>query len=242
MGEEQVFALLGCIFSPFLIFVGIMMRKFDFSVMFSHPYGKDDGLYFNRPKLEKIADNTPENRKKYSKLLGNYFIIFSSVFLIVSLYMLLFNVNNESINVRGNSITKYSDARGKYYEETANGYKAVFYDKSEIFAEKIESWESWLSSCEMAEGYYQFIYSDPDSWDMLIYYSPEHGSFGGSSFKFSVEGLVVKVYVTTDTSANVYADYFIIRIQAPFWGMWPNSSELYIDGNKIELWDSQFTT
>jgi len=139
----------------------------------------------------------------------------------------------------GLSVSKYSDATGKHYEESNNGYKAAFYDKNEIEPEKIKN---WLASCEPAEGYYQYIYSDPDSWDMFIYYSPVNGNFSGSNFKFSVDGSVVKVYVTNDGLDNTSTDYILIRIQAPQRGVWPGASELYIDDNIIEMQNNQFTT
>ena len=132
------------------------------------------------------------------------------------------------------SVTKYSDTTGKYYEETANGYKAAFYQKSETNIERIET---WLASCEPVEGYYQYIYSDPDSWDMFIYYVSENVRFGGSNFKFLIDDSTVKVYVINGDSASAAADYILIRIQAPFRGSWPNSSELYVNGDKIERQD-----
>ena len=136
------------------------------------------------------------------------------------------------------SISKYSDITGKYYEENSTGYKAAFYEKNEIGIEKIEN---WLTACETAEGYYQYIYSDPDSWDMFIYYSPENASFCAYDFKFSVDASVVNVYVSNDNSADFSADYILIRIQAPKRGVWPNSSELYVNGSLIKRQDSKFT-
>ena len=134
------------------------------------------------------------------------------------------------------SITKYSDETDKYYEETDSGYKAAFYKKDEISVKRISD---WLVSCEPSDGYYQYIYSDPDSWDMFIYYSPGNVSFNNDNLKFSVDGTVVKVTVTNDSANQTSEDYTLIRIQAPLRGAWPTSSELYIDGSKIELQDSQ---
>ena len=134
------------------------------------------------------------------------------------------------------SVTKYSDITDRYYEETSNGYKAAIYTKEEIEVEKIES---WLASCKPSDKYNQYIYSDPDSWDIFIFYSPENTDFIGYSFRFSVDGSVVKIYVTSDSSVDNPQDYLLIRIQAPLRGAWPNSSELYIDGNKIDITDNK---
>ena len=138
------------------------------------------------------------------------------------------------------SVSNYSEATESDYEETASGYKAAFYYKREI---DIKAIENWLSSCEPAEGYYQYIYSDPDSWDMFIYYSPENGSISVDGFRFAVIDSVVKIDVQSDGSAGTAgtaADYLLIRVQAPQSGAWPNTSELYIDGKRIDRQGADF--
>jgi len=125
-----------------------------------------------------------------------------------------------------------------YYEETSTGYKATTYEKSDITAEKVAS---WLTACGKSEGYYQYIYSDPDSWDMFIYYSPDVGRISSNGFKFSVVDSVVKVYVTNDGSTGAHADFILIRIQAPLRGAWPSTSELYVDDRKIDMQGSDFS-
>lgn len=130
------------------------------------------------------------------------------------------------------STTQYSDATGKYYEETKNGYKAALYEKSEITVEKIQS---WLASCETGEKYYQYIDSDPDSWDMFIFYPIDY-----KSFSFSVVDSTVKFYLTSnELSTNSKEGYTLIRVQAPSRGTWPNTSELYVDDSKIDRQDSE---
>ncbi|MEL7648779.1 MAG: hypothetical protein AAGU76_11840 [Sedimentibacter sp.] len=73
-------------FAIVLLGVGLLMRKFDFSCMFINPFGsKDDGLYARVGfKVKKIAEDTPENRKKYSMCLGNFLIIFAMIWLLIS--------------------------------------------------------------------------------------------------------------------------------------------------------------
>ena len=70
-----------CFFAFALAGVGLLMRKFDFSCMFRHPE-KKPGMYIRWFGMKKIAEDTPENRKKYSRWLGNYFILFSMLWLL----------------------------------------------------------------------------------------------------------------------------------------------------------------
>ena len=136
------------------------------------------------------------------------------------------------------SVSKYSEITSKHYEVTLSGYNAAFYKKSEIDAERIVT---WLDSCEPSEGYYQFIYSDPDSWDMFIYYSPEHGLFSNDGFRFFMDGSgsILHIFVTNNESDET-DDYMLIRIQAPLRGAWPNSSMLYLDSISIEMQDTSW--
>jgi len=63
------------------------------------------------------------------------------------------------------SITKYSEERGWYYEETTSGFKSTFYTTDDIEVERIKD---WVDECRPTSKYYQYIYSDPDSWDLFI--------------------------------------------------------------------------
>ena len=143
------------------------------------------------------------------------------------------NKPHESIETRDNmSVSKFSDATNRFYEETPDGYKAAFYEKSEITIKKILD---WLESCEPSEMYYQYIYSDPDSWDMFICYLYEGGEIY-NSLMFRAENQVVKIYITHDKSLHnpEQNSPIIIRIQAPPRVLWPTSSELYVNDIKIE--------
>ena len=137
------------------------------------------------------------------------------------------------------SISKYNDSTGKNYEETDNGYKAAFYDKNEITIEKIKK---WIELCEIEDGYHEYVYSDPDSWDMFIYYPTNNGIYCSPSLKFSVVDQIVKVYITNNSSTNrINSNYILVRIQAPSIGAWPIKSELSIDNKRIEMQDHQYS-
>ena len=49
-----------------------------------------------------------------------------------------------------------------------HSHKAAFYNIDEITVDKIKE---WIDLCEPDGGYYQYIYSDLDSWDMFLYYT-----------------------------------------------------------------------
>lgn len=74
--------------------VGLLMRKYDFSCFFDSPFSKspdDKGLYLRMgPKVKKVAEDTPANRKRFSKGLGTFFIGLSIVWVIVTMFLLYF--------------------------------------------------------------------------------------------------------------------------------------------------------
>ena len=130
------------------------------------------------------------------------------------------------------STSNYSDITGRYFEETANGFRAVFLQRDEIVSERTAN---RIDSRLPGERYYEYVVSDPESWNMFIYYFPEDGLFGHYSFRFSVVDSTVRVYVVADGSSPAFlSDYMLILVQAPSRGARPTTSELYIDGNKIE--------
>jgi len=130
------------------------------------------------------------------------------------------------------STSSYSYITGRHFEETSNGYRASFYGRDEISIERVSY---WIDSCLPNERYHQLIYSDPASWDMFIFYFPEDGLSDYYSFQFSVIDSTVRLYVLTDDSSSAFfSEYLLIRIQAPSRGTWPNASEFYINGNRIE--------
>jgi len=135
------------------------------------------------------------------------------------------------------SVSKYNNITGENYEETSNGYRAVFCSIEEITVDKIRN---WLEDCEPNGQYYEYTYSDPDSWDMFIYYPFENKSNKlYESFEFCIVDQTVEIYVESSTSEEPPSEYILIRIQAPFREAWPNKYELIIDGQKIEMGNIQ---
>ena len=142
-------------------------------------------------------------------------------------------VGNDYDSVEELSTSHYSDITNRHFEEISTGYRAAFFAKDEISTERIMD---WLDSRLPGEGFHRFIYSDPASWDMFIYYHPEDGLYAHYSFRFSIMGSTVTIYVVTDDASPAFlSNYLLIRVQAPPRSSpWPSNAVLYIDGVNIE--------
>jgi hypothetical protein len=97
--------------------------------------------------------------------------------------------------------------------------------------------QKWMDSCK-SSGYFEYINSDPDSWEMLLYYpgiNSSHEPFIYGDIRLSLEASVLKVFITRKAASNNdrVDDDLIIHITAPSRGAWPNGSEMYIDGVAI---------
>ena len=133
------------------------------------------------------------------------------------------------------SVSKHSDITEKDFEEV-QGYKAAFFNTDELIVDRIKE---WIDSCDLNDGYYSFINSDPDSWEMYIYY-PCKTNNNHNTFKFYVSESCVNVYVESIDTSVEKTDYILLLIQAPSRGAWPSSSKLFIDEKEIELISETF--
>jgi hypothetical protein len=88
---KTVLIVFCCFFSLVFLGVGLIMLKFDLSCMFINPFGsKDDEIYMRVGfKVKKVAEGTPENRRKFSMSLGNFFIIFAMIWLLISVIFIV---------------------------------------------------------------------------------------------------------------------------------------------------------
>lgn len=103
----------------------------------------------------------------------------------------------------------------------------------------------WVETCEDVDGYYDYIYSDSDSWDIFLYVPHAQELFGdiqNSDIEIEIIDNVLKIYIdTTNISRKEKkSDELIIHFLAPVRGSWPRASELYIDGSQIENLDTAF--
>jgi len=134
----------------------------------------------------------------------------------------------------GLSVTKTGVA-GRVYEETSGGYRAAVYDAEEISGERVKQ---WIDACREGDvqGFTFTIESDPDSWDMFIYYPVPDGAYISRSFRFCIEDQTVIVYLeSADDATESPADYVLIRVQAPTWGAWPTTARLYLDQAPVQV-------
>lgn len=79
----------------FLSYIGILMHKHDFSCFFRpqsiYKQIKEPGLYIRWGfKWKKIAEDTPQNCKKYSRLLGNFYISMAIVVGVIWILVILY--------------------------------------------------------------------------------------------------------------------------------------------------------
>ena len=139
------------------------------------------------------------------------------------------NNTNESEEIHW-SVSKHSDITDKDYEEV-QGYQAAFLHIEEIMVDRIKE---WIDSCDLNGKYYHYIYSDPDSWEMFIYYPCETNNYD-NTLKFYLADSYVNVYVESGDISEKKLDYVLLVIQAPLRGVWPSSSRLFVDNQEIEL-------
>ena len=85
--ENRVFFIILMVVGwAWLFFMGVLMKKYDFG-WGDTPFKRfrDAYLFFGAG-----SKDTPENRKKAQKAVGNFFMIFSSCIFIVALMILIF--------------------------------------------------------------------------------------------------------------------------------------------------------
>ena len=147
------------------------------------------------------------------------------------------SINDEIESNENLSITKYSDKTKRFFEETKDGYKAAVLKIEDIEVSRITE---YIVQCDKDTGYYQYIYADPDSWDMFIYYPIGKENYFQEEFKFLIEDGIVKIFLEKSTEESVHSlPYILIRVQAPLRGTLPNASQMYVDNTEIDLVESK---
>ena len=99
-------------------------------------------------------------------------------------------------------------------------------------AEAMGTWVTdWLEGLESGEGFQYFIYSDPDSWDLYLWYPEKQAEIQALSpedVRLEVRDSVLQVYVTPGGAAEPAGEEpWVIHIAAPFLGAWPTGAALY---------------
>ena len=97
----------------------------------------------------------------------------------------------------------------------------------------------WVSDVTEKEGFQHFIYSDPDSWDVYLYYpknQAETQMLTNEDVAVEYSDHILHVYVTSPQLENVSAGEdkkWILHFAAPAFGAWPSEIRLYWDGSEI---------
>ena len=125
----------------------------------------------------------------------------------------------------------------------SNGYKVNQITYDEI---SVQSIKDWLDKSTDKTGYYEYVYSDPDSWDMLIYSPNINEKLEYVFYKYDKIEIVestIKIYFTKEMAvydSDVKKD-FLFHLVAPTRGAWPAKSELFIDGKSITCISRDFS-
>ena len=138
------------------------------------------------------------------------------------------------------SVTKYSTQTARYYEKYRN-YKAAFYQKEELLETEIyKEMLTWFETHEQSERYYYYVFSDPFSWNIFVYYKFDKTMYCDFEFCMTKNGVVIYVKSNDHSDRNELSDYVIIRIQSPqLTGVVPIVAEFFIDDAQIELGDNE---
>lgn len=133
------------------------------------------------------------------------------------------------------SHSMYSDATGLHYQEW-NGYQAAVVERDFISAPRVLEWLDTLPAAAEGQGYYEFIYSDPDSWDMYIFWPAagmaKNAAPAQGSMYFSISDSTVHLYFDSTSDAEP-ADVLLV-VQAPMREAWPTGSAVHIGDQTIQ--------
>ncbi|MGM9635043.1 MAG: hypothetical protein ACI3YE_02695 [Candidatus Avispirillum sp.] len=106
-------------------------------------------------------------------------------------------------------------------------------------AEEMGDWVvDWLTDVHAGDGYQYFVYSDPDSWDVYLYYPNNHSIplLTNDDVAVNFSDGTLKIYVTEnieDTEFTGNAENWILHFAANPRGVWPTGVELYWNNVKI---------
>ncbi len=107
-------------------------------------------------------------------------------------------------------------------------------------ADEMGDWViEWLSSVTVGEGFQYYIYSDPDSWDVYLYYPKEQANIRkltNEDVAVDYSDNVLKVYidpVNTGSGNTENEQIWLLHFAAYPFGAWPSEVELYWDGREV---------
>ena len=132
------------------------------------------------------------------------------------------------------SESMYSEITGLHYQEL-DGFKATVVERGFITSPSVLEWLDSIELSNNESGYYQYIYSDPDSWDMFLFVpnsEVESGRYVSTeSMRFTIVDNIIKIYF--DTTEVGPGASIIVLVQAPMRGVWPNGSSINVANKMI---------
>lgn len=112
----------------------------------------------------------------------------------------------------------------------------------------IDAVTEWLKQAKKSDGFLYYIYSDPDSWDVLIYLPNKQdviASLNNNNIKISRADSVLKVYIDApNVEAEDDTDKFptLIHLKAPARGAWPSEIKVYWNDDQLNCDGFYFNT
>lgn len=102
----------------------------------------------------------------------------------------------------------------------------------------------WINSCEGAKGYNEYIVSDPDSWEMMVYHPNinEELNYITYACDIKISDNIIQIFLEEE---NAIADEqvrkdLLLHIKAPKRGAWPKESELYLNNLEVKCLDTTY--
>ena len=112
------------------------------------------------------------------------------------------------------------------------GREAAGYRVNVAPADTMGEWvTAWLEELEPGDGFQSFVYSDPDFWDVYLYYPEEQAAvqtLTEEDVRLEIRDSLLYVYASPGEPADPPAEEpWVIHIAAPFRGPWPTGAVLY---------------
>lgn len=112
-------------------------------------------------------------------------------------------------------------------------------------ADEMGEWVSdWTDQVIPGEGFQYYIYADPDSWDVYLYYPKKQGEIqllSNENVSVEYSDHTLHVYVTFDSQKAIPQDLgsteetWILHLWALPFGAWPSEIQLYYNDSEIIL-------
>lgn len=151
---------------------------------------------------------------------------------------LFFSACSESIRDLGNSREQYFPEEYQVKNRTDGEISA--FGLNIASADEMGDWVvEWVSGVTAGKGFQYFIYSDPDSWDVYLYYperQAETQMLTNDDVAVEYSDGILSVYVTTGREESISTDgeeRWILHFAAKPFGAWPSKIKLYWDDCEI---------